>query len=98
MRQDGRSRIRISMSLDFFSFPFFSFPKPFSRTMALGLTQPLTEMSTSILSGGKARPGRKADNLTAILVDGRNGAFGGSAQRKPAPLLLCRSQTPQERT
>jgi hypothetical protein len=35
--------------------------------MALGLTQPLTEMSTRDLSGGKGRPVRKADNLTAIF-------------------------------
>jgi hypothetical protein len=34
--------------------------------MALGSTQPLAEMSTRNLSGGKWRPGRKADNLTAI--------------------------------
>jgi hypothetical protein len=34
--------------------------------MALGLTQPLTEMSTKNLPGGKERPARKADNLTAI--------------------------------
>jgi hypothetical protein len=34
--------------------------------MALGSTQPLTEMSTMILSGGKGRPARKPDNLTAI--------------------------------
>jgi hypothetical protein len=34
--------------------------------MALGLTQPLTEMSTRNLLGGKGRPARKADNLTAI--------------------------------
>jgi hypothetical protein len=29
-------------------------------------TQPLTEMSTRNLPGGKERPARKADNLTAI--------------------------------
>jgi hypothetical protein len=29
-------------------------------------TQPLTEMSNSNLPGGKGRPERKADNLTAI--------------------------------
>jgi hypothetical protein len=29
-------------------------------------TQPLTEMSTRNLPGGKGRPSRKADNLTAI--------------------------------
>jgi hypothetical protein len=34
--------------------------------MALGSTQPLTEMSTRILPGGYGRPARKADNLTAI--------------------------------
>jgi hypothetical protein len=30
--------------------------------MALGSTQPLTEMSTRNLPGGKGRPARKADN------------------------------------
>jgi hypothetical protein len=34
--------------------------------MTLGQTQPLTEMSTRNLPGGKGRPARKADNLTAI--------------------------------
>jgi hypothetical protein len=34
--------------------------------MALGSTQPLTEMSTRNLLEGKGRPARKADNLTAI--------------------------------
>jgi hypothetical protein len=34
--------------------------------MALGLTEPLTEMSTRNLPGAKGRPVRKADNLTAI--------------------------------
>jgi hypothetical protein len=34
--------------------------------MALGSTQPLAEISTSNLPGGKGRPARKADNLTAI--------------------------------
>jgi hypothetical protein len=33
--------------------------------MALGLTQPTTEMST-IVSEGKVQPARKADNLTII--------------------------------
>jgi hypothetical protein len=37
-----------------------------SRTMALGSTQPLTEMSTTNLPGAKGRPAHKADNLTAI--------------------------------
>jgi hypothetical protein len=34
--------------------------------MALGSTQPLTEMSTRNLPGGKEQPARKADNLIAI--------------------------------
>jgi hypothetical protein len=34
--------------------------------MALGSTQPLTEMNTRKIPGGKARPARKDDNLTAI--------------------------------
>jgi hypothetical protein len=34
--------------------------------MALGSTQPLTEMSASNIAGGKGRPALKADNLTAI--------------------------------
>jgi hypothetical protein len=34
--------------------------------MALESTQPLTEMSIRNLPGGKGRPVRKADNLTAI--------------------------------
>jgi hypothetical protein len=35
---------------------FFNWPNPSSRTMALGSTQPLTEMSTRNLPGGKGRP------------------------------------------
>jgi hypothetical protein len=34
--------------------------------MALRSTQPLTEMSTRNIPGGKGWPARKADNLTAI--------------------------------
>jgi hypothetical protein len=34
--------------------------------MAVGSTQPLTEISTRKIPGGKARPALKADNLTAI--------------------------------
>jgi hypothetical protein len=45
---------------------FFYSPNLFSRTMTLGSTQPLTEMSTRNLPGGKGRPARKAENLTAI--------------------------------
>jgi hypothetical protein len=34
--------------------------------MALGSTQPLPELSTRDLPGGKGRPARKTDNLTDI--------------------------------
>jgi hypothetical protein len=34
--------------------------------MVLGSTQPLTEMSTRNLPGGKGRPARGADNLIAV--------------------------------
>jgi hypothetical protein len=45
---------------------FFNLPNPSSHTMALGSTQPVTEMSTRNLPGSKGQPARKADNLTAI--------------------------------
>jgi hypothetical protein len=47
-------------------YTFFNLPNPSSRTMALGLTQPLTEMSIRNLPGGKKRPTLRADNLAAI--------------------------------
>jgi hypothetical protein len=45
---------------------FFNWPNPSSRTMTLGSTQPLTEISTRNLPGGKGRQARGADNVTAI--------------------------------
>jgi hypothetical protein len=61
MLQAGRSRVQFPMkSLD------FQLPNHSSRTMALGSTQPLREMSTRNLRGGKGRPAHKADNFTAI--------------------------------
>jgi hypothetical protein len=50
MLQTGRSPVQVPKKVDFFN--------PSNRTMALGSTQPLTEMSI--------RPARRADNLTAI--------------------------------
>jgi hypothetical protein len=48
MLQAGRSRVQVPMrSLDFFC----NWPNPSSRTMALGSTQPLTEMSTRNILG-----------------------------------------------
>jgi hypothetical protein len=45
---------------------FYNLPNSSSRTTALGSTEPLTEMSTRNLPGGKKRPARRADNLAAI--------------------------------
>ena len=40
---------------------------PSDRTMALGSTQPLKEMSSRRISWGQMRPVRKADNLTTFM-------------------------------
>jgi hypothetical protein len=45
---------------------FFNLSNHSSRTMALGSIQPLIEMSTRNLPGGKRWPARKSDNLTVI--------------------------------
>jgi hypothetical protein len=45
---------------------FFNLPNYSSRTMALGATQPLTEMSTRNLRGGKKWPVRRTDNLATV--------------------------------
>jgi hypothetical protein len=58
MLQDGRSPVRVPDEVNFF---FFNLPN-----MALGSTQPVTEMSTRNFPGGKKRPARRADNLAAI--------------------------------
>jgi hypothetical protein len=61
MLQAGRSWVRVLKRL----LDFFNLPKSCSHTMALGPTQPLTEVSTRYFPvGGKGRPARKADNLT----------------------------------
>jgi hypothetical protein len=58
MLQTGRSPVQVPDKVDIFN--------PSNRTMALGSIQPLIEMSTRNPSGGKKRPARRADNLTAI--------------------------------
>ena len=45
----------------------FYWHNPSGRTMTLGLTQPLTEMSTRNISWGWRRPVRTADNLTTFM-------------------------------
>jgi hypothetical protein len=77
MLQAGRSRVRFPMLLDF---------NPSSRTMALGSTQPLTEMSTRNLPGGKGWPTRKADNLTAICEPNFLENVGASTSHNPMGL------------
>jgi hypothetical protein len=60
---DGRS---LAGSIPVEVIRFFNWTNPFSRTMAPKSTQPLTEMSTRNLPGGKGRPVCKVDNFTAI--------------------------------
>jgi hypothetical protein len=43
---------------------FFNWPNSSSRTMALGSTQPLTEMTTRNVPGVKGRQASTADSLT----------------------------------
>jgi hypothetical protein len=45
----------------------FNWHNPSCRTMALGSTQPLTEMSTRNISWGWRRPVRRADNLASFV-------------------------------
>jgi hypothetical protein len=63
MIQAGRLRDRVPMMWIFF---FFNLPTPSNRTMALGSTQPLTEMSTPNHPDDKGQPAPRAENLTAI--------------------------------
>jgi hypothetical protein len=44
---------------------FFNLPNPSSNIVALGPTQPLTEMSTRNLPGSKGPLARKTDSLTS---------------------------------
>jgi hypothetical protein len=62
MLQAGRSRDRFPMGLSDFS----NLPNPSNRTMTLGSTEFLTEMSTWNLPGGEGPPALMVDNLTAI--------------------------------
>ena len=45
----------------------FRWHNPSGRTKALGLTHPLTEMSTRNISWGVRRPVRRADNLSTFM-------------------------------
>jgi hypothetical protein len=83
MLQAGRSPVLVRLRV----MDFFNWPNPFSRTMALGSTQPLTEMSTRNLPGGKGRPARRTDNHTAICE------LNVCKLWKPQPLTTLRSTT-----
>jgi hypothetical protein len=65
LRHHATSRKVAGSSPDEVDF-FFNLPNLSSFTMALGSTQPLTEMVPGIFLGGKERPARKADNFTDI--------------------------------
>jgi hypothetical protein len=54
--------------------------------MALGSTQPLKEMSIRNLPGGKGRPARKVDNLTAICEPMSRENVGTSTSHNPMGL------------
>jgi hypothetical protein len=58
-------------------FGFFNWRNPSSRTVVLGSTQPVTEMSTRNFPGGKGWPTRKADSLTAICTSHNHGLLQG---------------------
>jgi hypothetical protein len=61
MLQTERSPVRFPDEVD-----FFKISNPWSRTVALGPTQPVAEMSTGNLGVGKGRPAHKSDKFTAI--------------------------------
>jgi hypothetical protein len=61
MLQAGRLPVQVLVEV-----VFFSLPNPSSRTMALGSTQPLREMSTRNLAGGKKWLAHRANNLATI--------------------------------
>jgi hypothetical protein len=46
MLQAGRAPVRVPDEVD-----FFNSPNPYSRTMAMGSTQPITKMSTRNFPG-----------------------------------------------
>jgi hypothetical protein len=70
MLQARRSPVWVPDKVDF----FFNLPNTSSRIMALGLTQPLIEMSTRNLPGGKELPADRADNL-ATICEPKRGSF-----------------------
>jgi hypothetical protein len=79
--QAGRSRVRVPMRWIFSIYLILS-----SCTMALGSTQPLTEMSTRNIPGGEGQPACKTDNLTAICEPIVYKNVGASTSHSPMGL------------
>jgi hypothetical protein len=63
VRRTSRKMINVSSE---FTWNVSALPNPSSHTMALGSTQPLTEMSTSNLPLSKGQPACNNDKLTTI--------------------------------
>jgi hypothetical protein len=61
MLQAGKSPVRVPFEVD-----FFNLHNPSSCIMALESTQPLTEMSTRNLPGGKKQSAHRVLNMAAI--------------------------------
>jgi hypothetical protein len=61
MLQAGSSLVQVPDEVD-----FLNLPNPSSRTVVLVSTQPLTEIITNNLPGGKMWLAHRADNLAAI--------------------------------
>jgi hypothetical protein len=58
---------KVAGSISYGVFEIYRCLNPSCRTMALGSTQPLTEMSTFIFHEGQRRPVPRADNLTIFM-------------------------------
>jgi hypothetical protein len=80
MLQAGRSPVRDPDEVD-----FFNLPNPLNRTMALGSTQPLTEMSSRKFPGSK---GRRRVGLTTLppSVSRMSENVGASTSHSPKGL------------
>jgi hypothetical protein len=82
MLQAGRSRFRLSMR----SLNFFNLTNPSSRTIVLGSTQPLTEMSTRNLPRGKGGPRVRLTTLPPSVSRLFKENMGASTSHNPMGL------------
>jgi hypothetical protein len=67
-----RCKPKVAGSIPDYVIGIFHWHNPSDRTMALGSTQPLTEMSTRNISWGQRRPVRRADLTTFMRRLSRN--------------------------